>query len=110
MEAIADPRFALNVLVAFGALDLFAQRGDQNAQILWLVFAGWTPDGAQENLVREHLAGRAREEQKQIEFLRCEVNGCAPNRDGVCVGVDLEVSYGELRFRRLSRGQAAQLG
>ena len=90
-EAVADPGFVADVLGLGAGFDLFAELGDEDAEVLGLVFAGGSPDSLEEVFVGEDAAGVAREEDEEIEFLGGEVEVLAGAADDVGFDVDVEV-------------------
>ena len=101
VEAVADPGLAEDVAGTFGVLDFFAELGDQYSKVFGLAVAGWAPDGAQQDLVREDAVRGAREDDQEVELLGGEMDGFAADGNGVSVGVDDEIADFKMRLHRL---------
>ena len=92
-EPIADPGLGPDVLRLRGiALYLAAERVDQHSQVLGLIDGVRTPDGLQDDAMREHAARVLREEQQQLELLRRQPDLLTRARDAVPVDVDREIA------------------
>ena len=68
-EAIANPRFGLDVFLWSFALEFFAELTDEDAKVFGLLGGLRAPDGGKQDAVGEDFAGVAREQEEQIEFL-----------------------------------------
>src|SRR5882724_4079101 len=86
---------------ALWAVDLLSQLSDQDAQILRLGFASGAPYCAQKCLMSQNPSGVSGEEEEQIELLRGQMQLLPANRNGVGLGVDLEVAFSDLALRGL---------
>ena len=81
-ETVADPGFAFDVARAVGAVEFFAELGDEDAEVFGLVFAGWPPDLAKEEFVGEDAVGVVREEEQEVELFRGEMKLGAADANG----------------------------
>ena len=72
--------------------DLLAQLADIDAQILRVLGVRRPPDGGQDLLVRQDLAGMAGKEREQLEFLRRQLDLGAGACDAMANDVDLEIA------------------
>ena len=73
-EAVADPGLAFDVAGAVGGVEFFAELGDEDAEVLGLIFAGGAPDVAEKELVGEDAVGVVGEEEEEIELFGGEVD------------------------------------
>ena len=109
-KTITDPWLAEDVSRRVAGLNLFSQACDKNAQVIGLVFAGRSPDAAQQYLVRKHTFRIARKQQQEIEFLGREVDAFAGEGHRVGVGINDKVSHFDVLqdgFRRCVGGVAS---
>ncbi len=102
-EAIADPRFGLDVLLPVSAFELLAQLADKHAQILRLMSRLRSPHSCEQRAMGNDLAGIARKVQQQFKFLWRQVDRLALHGDAMRCGIDHEVACFNRRLCALRR-------
>src|SRR5262245_17084753 len=74
MKAVTDPRLGENVVrVRRIRLNFLAQLADEDAQVFGLLDVVTTPDGTQQDAMRQHFAGMAEQIHQQVVFLWCQM-------------------------------------
>ena len=91
-EAVAHPRFGEDVpRHGRRRLDLLAQRGDQDAQVLGLIHVR-APDRLHDGAMGEHPTGMLCEECQELELLRRQPHLLAVSHDAKALPIDHQVA------------------
>src|SRR5215216_441154 len=94
VEAVADPRLGEDVTWRGGLrLDLLAQLADEDAEVFGLFHRLSTPDGGEQGVVCQHLAGVAEEIGNQVILLWREVHLRSLHGDAAIFEIEAEVAY-----------------